>query len=93
MSETLQSPMSQEDITALNELAQEAATRSELSALREMVADQDGNGSVTIEAEDGTKIDVKSIGQERFADLGHQVVDSAAQSMVVSSESWRTEEK
>ncbi len=93
MIETIaQTPVQPEDIEAANSLLEDAKSTSDVSTLREMLADQNG-GSVTIKAEDGSEIEVASIGREKFAELGQKAIDTAASELAQASESWHTEEK
>lgn len=92
MNETVTSTVRPEDVEAAKQLAEEATSTSDVSTLREMLVDQNA-GTTTIKAEDGSEIEVKSIGQEKFAELGQQATNRALQNLPVASETWQTEEK
>lgn len=81
-----------EDLQAAHELAEEATTTTDVATLREMLADQNG-GSTEIKAADGSTVEVASVGQEKFAELGHKATEAALNNLPPSAESWHTEEK
>lgn len=81
-----------EDIEAAKELAKEAGSTDDVTTLREMLVDQNA-GTTTITAEDGSEIEVTSIGREKFAELGQKASQSVVDNLAVDSETWHTEEK
>ncbi|HRJ06772.1 MAG TPA: hypothetical protein PK096_01570 [Candidatus Saccharibacteria bacterium] len=91
MNETLPA-VRPEDIEAAEQLAEEATSTTDVATLREMLAEQNGESTV-ITADDGSQLEVSSIGQEKFAELGKKAEDEAKQNLPVHSETWHTEEK
>jgi hypothetical protein len=89
MKETAPAPVRPEDIEAAEQLLTEATSTTDVATLREMLIDQNA-GTTEITAEDGTTIEVKSIGQEKFAELGQKATENAFETMALPSESWRS---
>lgn len=85
-------PVDESTLQAARELVDEAQTTTDVATVREMVSDQHG-GMTTLEKENGEVMDIKEIGQEKFAELGQKAVENAAANLPESAEPWQHEEK
>ena len=84
--------LSDEDLTAAEELLVGATTAEEIANLREMLVDQNG-GNTTITKGDGEDIEVTEIGHEKFKELVSKALNAASENVAVHSDSWRTDKK